>query len=143
MTEAEKILALIEDVDPSDTAKMDEIDWLVDRLCYPCWKVIKGSYGQDRLYKWEDGSHERQAYLFTRSRDALKAIRPKDYGFLQIMHTEDGKAYCQIKAGNDALHSPDYDVRDGEELYLPTEELAELHAIIQAIEWERKNVKSS
>lgn len=66
---------------------------------------------------------------YTRSRDALKKIRPKGWR-LEIGEWTDGwKATLWKKlfwVG---------------ETYLPTEELAELHAIIQAIQHDRANTE--
>lgn len=65
-------------------------------------------------------------------RNALKAIRPEGWGFsIRIMN--DGRAwvegYRHVYGVIDLL-TP---------IAMPNECLAELHAIIQAIEWERNN----
>lgn len=66
--------------------------------------------------------------MYTRSRDALKSIRPEGWGF-SISHLNAVVAYRINDTGGF-----DYALQTQK---LPTEELAELHAIIQAIEWER------
>jgi hypothetical protein len=130
MTPASDVLRLIETVDPVDTAKLDEIDarvwcWLSD-----CdfgggdfdngitFKAIP-QRGAPAFFKslppWEK---------YTRSRDALKAIRPEGF-FPNISRSPKGNYCCS---------SSFYDF---EAPFLPTEEIAELHAIIQAIEYER------
>jgi hypothetical protein len=71
---------------------------------------------------------------YTRSRDALKAIRPEGFIFRShlIMEDDDGDLiYCYaFERRNDFALV-------GRTPTLPTEELAELHAIIQAIEYKR------
>jgi len=85
---------------------------------------------------------QRARYKYTRSRDVLKTIRPEkwipklsrsgrfdrvgeDYRFREwgefdfVLHGEENEDWKQVVAS------------------AKTEELAELHAIIQAIEWER------
>lgn len=126
---AETILKMIEAVDPKDTKAMDKIDWLVDRYVNPDWQEIVGTYGQPRLYKWEDGSHERQAHEYTRSRDALKAIRPDGYALVI------GKIWPDYFTIARIFHVKDPVAFETKEM--KTEELAELHAVIQAIAYER------
>lgn len=133
-----KLLKLIETVDKDDTQKLDEIDARVylykERLDIPVEKLLEVWKGD--LTKW---------VMYTRSRDALKAIRP------------DGWVFNVKQFGLNSYHSNAFKHRDDTlKIYadtpyvttsglkiksLPTEELAELHAIIQAIEWERKNDK--
>lgn len=152
--DAVKILQMIETVDPADTAKMDEIDartqcWLEGhefvQMCsliggqefttgdsdqvgyeYPGARVfMKGTHKDGR--KWNNSIGFR---TYTRSRDALKAIRPARVG-LMIRQSHDGTWDCfihwpsSLNNGNKNIHG------------LPTEELAELYAIIQAIAHER------
>lgn len=147
---------MIEEVDPADTDKLDEIEVRVE--CF-----LRGI----TLVKWPHTIHwpekpDRPAYTrsynnmgtvnhpdmakvvvykrYTRSRDALKAIRP------------DG---CYFRVGNDGegtdpdlfvcemYYAPAYKNRGIKAVALPTEELAELHAIIQAIAYERGQVGAS
>jgi hypothetical protein len=131
MTEAKTILKLIEEVSPDDTAKLDEIDVLVFRYCgdgcYPAIPLPNSPFPR-----------------YTRDRNLLKAIRPEGFKtwalfdgykegakfraemFTPEMHEEAKKYVC------DKPHI----IQTG---WLPTEELAELHAIISAIEYERNN----
>lgn len=117
MTEAQKILKLIETVDPADTEKLDEIDddvfWFLTN--------ITGQTANPMQY--------------TRSRDALKAIRPK--GGLPIIIgdvTGSWKTEFIIPDHDDYI---DNCYQQFASPLLPTEELAELHAILQAVEYER------
>ena len=109
MADAATILKMIETVDPSDADEMDKIDLAVVDYVDGQW-------------------HGRQ---FTRSRDALKEIRPKGWNFA-ILPLSDGTFCCRGSYGDpNRTDGPDSD-------NLRTEELAELHTIIQAIAYERK-----
>lgn len=113
METAQEILKLIEAVDPSDTAKLDEIDARVACLL------------QDHVYGSEAARFLLKAFpQYTRSRDALKAIRPEGWAILIVQF--ENLFVC------DMTHAKHFVGKK-----LPTEELAELHAIIQAIEYER------
>lgn len=112
------ILKLIEVVDPSDTANLDNIDTFVHIL-------INDIAGNEKYIP------PRQ---YTRNRDALKAIRPEGWWF----------ECCKICDGTymAELHDDRYCTDDDEGItvkawYRQNEELAELHAIIQAIAYER------
>ena len=116
--EADIILKMIEEVDPADTDKLDEIDVLVYE------------------YISDIGYRPSTSFPYTRSRDALKAIRPEGWYIKLDIFSVPGKPKwtCEcfnLTEGAGCFLSP----------VLPTEELAELHAIIQAIEWERENDK--
>jgi hypothetical protein len=134
MSAARNILAMITTVDPTDTARLDEIDAHVlayrDRLPAADVVCIDGRWG---LRAHGVGVIEPRRY--TRSRSALKAIRPNGY-VVQIEHHRftDGTdlGYEAAIEGNTHCFGtfPDYGP-------FQTEELAELHAIIQAIEHER------
>jgi hypothetical protein len=128
MRAAQELLKMIETADPSDTAKLDEIDWAVMQFLYPELKlhVVEG------LIYSHDGTHIRREF-YARSRDALKEIRPQGYQWQHL--TYDNGQYstraevCPVTDKSIVLSSP---------RFLPTEELAELHAIIQAIDYERR-----
>lgn len=117
MTDAQTILKMIESVDPSDTAKLDEID--LRTACLVQDKEFGSEYCRLSLRKYPQ---------YSRSRDALKAIRPDGWrlsldqeiqvgdSWLARLKRTDGTFFCAVCA---------------------TEELAELHCIIQAIEKER------
>ena len=134
MTEAETILKLIETVSPDDTAKLDEIDLAVWRYLYA---------GTNNRY----AGHPNGDYAgpqFTRDRSLLKEIRPEANWFQTKLYPEvrvlgvrgsgESKvtettmiAVYECAAISYGLKSP----------RLPTEELAELHAILQSLEYER------
>jgi hypothetical protein len=129
------ILALIETVAPDDTAKLDEIDARVH--CYlgnmTFTDMLPPDFGDSPVYlaKSSETCHVRisGSSKYTRSRDALKAIRPKGWAF-DICDYGHG-AFVELRKLEPSLFE--------NLMPLPTEELAELHAIIQAVEWERTN----
>ena len=132
-----ELLEMIEAVDPSDTAKLDEIDarvWVF--LDKKKRRIIAGKIEQfisDDGYGFEAGWYGVSGSFclkYTRSRDALKAIRPN--GWQWYASANRGMVTFVFHKGlhaNPEAHGAD----------LPTEELAELHAIIQAISYERQN----
>ena len=128
---AETILKMIETVDPSDTDTLTKIDAMVLLYVKPEETPLNYYIGQ----KEQDPEGKAIAHMchfkdrpkFTRSRDALKAIRPKGwFGSIRI--------YTKESVCNFVKHEP-FGVADSP--HLPTEELAELHAIISAIAYER------
>lgn len=131
MTEAETILQLIQSASPDDTAKLREIDWTFFQWLYPGRYVVDNDFriGMDSFLI--NGAVQppyslinlRRVPQYTRSCDALKAIRPEGWTFEIQKVGKDGYT-CRY---GDVIHAP----------YSPTEELAELHAIIQAIAYER------
>lgn len=121
MTEAKKILELIEAVDPQDSEALDEIDKLADTYVHgpqPEPPYIRLAF-----------------YSYCRSRDALKAIRPEGWRF-QVNY-RGGTRLNEIEFYVHARYLNHTDRTVGGHT-LPTEELAELHAIIQAIAYERE-----
>lgn len=119
------ILKMIEEVAPDDTDKLHEIDARV-------WCWIEG-IDPDQIFQGATKDYPAWkepvalAARYTRSRDALKAIRPEGYRTWAVPYAKDfwqGHAYK--REGTSVV------TRE-----LSTEELAELHAIIQAIEYER------
>lgn len=132
MTTAQEILKMIEEVSPNDTAKLDEIDARVW-----CWLNSKTYLGtrivtvEDRMFRYVEHQYE-DGYInspqYTRSRDALKAIRPEGWDFIDVSGGFNHNAWtCQINMGAFTTIK----------CTIPTEELAELHAILQAIDYER------
>ena len=125
MTEVEIILKMIETVSPDDTAKLDKIDKVVWNYLHPNVKID------------EDASIITCAFFgeYTRSRDALKAIRPEGWYFETKYHgfTEPKISSCLCYSEKSSILSTSY---------VATEELAELHAIIQAIEYNRNKSTS-
>lgn len=125
-----ELLKLIETVSPDDTAKLDEIDARVGCL------ITDTEYQEQFKYplcsfERRDGSFA-DSYVFpryTRSRDALKAIRPEGWNIQH--HQYDAGKHHVFGLTDYSVPKQCYSPR------LPTEELAELHAIIQAIAYER------
>ena len=149
MTEAKKILSLIESLTPYTEKEiyrdkldiLDEIDARV--VCY-----VNTTYEQTfvglikRTHRYGDGFEfttdgqlrdHNLTIRYTRSRDALKSIRPEGCWRMHIEVTPNGESVCELEREED----------DGKDFKIisiqATEELTELHAIIQAIEWERNN----
>lgn len=125
MTEAQKILEMIEAVSPDDTVAMDEIDARV-------FEYIKD---KGRIYGYQTEPEYKVLYTgmkpYTRSRDALKAIRPE--GWLILIAQFSTGFNCDLQKQGDMWVEPSPNGRS-----LPTETLAELHAIIQAIDYDRR-----
>lgn len=130
MTDVKTILGMIEAVDPKDTAKLNEIDARVD--CFLAGYEFAGHPDpEEKHYEARTvGGHAGffTPETFTTSRDALKSIRPKGWNVC-------GPYACATALGyNFSLH----EMRAfGKKVIgtgmLKTEELAELHAVIQAI----------
>jgi len=130
--DAVKLLQMIETVDPSDTAKLDEIDARV--WCFLNDRVLRFTEGKRRfrytlqcpLSMPPHRKRLNKEEYYTRSRNALKAIRPPVWSI--VNQAGDRGIYCNI-------------VMDEKASFFcscaKTEELAELHAIIQAIAYER------
>ncbi len=129
----EEILKMIEAVDPSDTAKLDEIDARV--YVYVWGTSTSCEFG---VCHWLIGSGAGDLFAadeFTRSRDALKTIRPAGW-WIETSNSP----YCKIEK------PPERSPWKSTVFYAPqvaTEELAELHAIIQAIAYERQPTTQS
>ena len=124
---AQEILSLIENVDPADTAKLDEIDFRVNHY------IVAHRIGYEKPYcdAWKQARiRNADCPQYTRSRDALKAIRPEGWN-LEIKVWGKSQARCTI------WKRPFCDTGIRFSRWLPTEELAELHCIIKAIEHER------
>lgn len=118
MSDYKKILELIEAVDPSDRAALDEIDAKV---------------------QWYIGITQEPIVLpisYTRSRDALKAIRPEGWEFdvCNVFGCKDGSYEYTVYNGKHSIESPSPPLGRR----FKTEELAELHAIIKAIAHDRE-----
>lgn len=172
MKDYELILNMIEEADPADTEKLDEIDARV--WCYIgeypwsahgrmefisfCEQPIKFIHPDDREYyegsrkgahfkRWirkywwkiEKTPEEAEELelvedwvipsdRFTRSRDILKRKRPPAWSNVTVSIYQ-GSASAYISNG---MIKREID-------NIKTEELAELHAIIQAIAWEREH----
>lgn len=141
MTQAREILKLIEEADPSDTAKLDELDAKV--WCYLNGHKfaavdMEGDFGRGCMIISDDGSIISADFAkgysdvidipkYTRSRDALKQIRPAGW-YLTLMIDYLGKASYRMSKSGIEFHSAPY---------FQEERLAELHANIIAIDHER------
>lgn len=134
MSNAADILEMIKAVDPSDTAKLDEIDarvaWYREPLAGYTLRQINGE-----LRAVKDGQYAMKVRppQYTRSRDALKAIRPEGWQFVIDLREGNASVCFAIDCDHQKL---------GEWFTATTEELAELHAIIQAIDYERQHDKN-
>lgn len=151
---AEDILKMIEVVDPNDTYLLDEIDARIW-----CWinnarfkRMLSNKYPTlqpNKFSFYKNGTLDTKLivyeYKYTRSRDVLKSMRPNDWKFTVDHRIGNGKdrfkewRFC----GHAWKHIGEYDKFGTiyyytDKNFLPTEELAELHAIIQAIELDRK-----
>lgn len=131
---AADILKMIEEVSPDDTAKLDKIDQEV-------WFYIEKPKGEKYMRNKIMWSPPPPKY--TRSRDSLKAIRPEGWLVKSYQYHTGGfsfelNKYIPTPEGVHRLHHTS-------KMFVcqtaPTEELAELHAIIQAIEYERNAKK--
>lgn len=160
---AQQILKMIEEVSPDDVAGLDEIDARVwcylggeswgavepvkfisfgdycfdSELLYPTKSVLtfsfKGKYPHETEYR-DVIERTTLTKRYTRSRDALKAIRPDCHVF-----------YLTKIGDNWTCDIPKIETTDEQGQYCfaigfgKSEYLAELHAIIQAIDYERNN----
>lgn len=131
MKDHELILKLIEEVDPADTARLDDIDekvrFFIDGFKRPHPEIIGESAYIIHTYGWDE---------YTRSRDALKAIRPKGWEIqIQSFGKKSDCWSCYITKKTDTFTTEKH-LQSHLDAH-QTEELAELHAIIQAIAYER------
>ncbi|MCG8345376.1 MAG: hypothetical protein MI685_09510 [Chlorobiales bacterium] len=138
-----KILEMIEDVDPDDEKTVDEINARV-------WAFFNLSKGNPRVsfnggsihYRYdhwdEDAStalvHKFEYSDYARSRDALKSIRPEGWELGLVPWTDNGRDLHSYTATLTHLEREPFFTAPAK-----TEELAELHAIIQAYIWEIEN----
>lgn len=128
---AQEILKSLENIDLNSRQSLEDFsykfyDWLWDSV--PDWQLIS----QQRILivpvEYRDLTHS-DALVFLFSRDALKSIRPGEWQFEHI-NCEDRGVYVAW------LYSEQFEKGIGDK-GCATEELAELHAIIQAIEYQR------
>lgn len=148
------ILKLIEEVDPSDKDKLNEIDarvwcWLHSHIFHRVdyAGLIKSCFYTRKNEIEENWYHMGYIRGYSRSRDALKKIRPEDWFPMALWMIDlgvTGEIYqCTIikyilKSGIKGQDGCEYTTKEiTSQIYCRTEELAELHAIIQAIAYER------
>lgn len=131
MTQAKELLALIESVEPSDTAKLDEIDANTEAFLLGTGACFRDGY----WWTYTDRSDNPDFYCpkqYTRSRDALKAIRPKGWSIDLTVTSCALDSMFEMNQMDDDGNPTHMVYFEGE-----SEELAELHCIIQAIDFER------
>ncbi len=139
MTEAAKILQMIESVSIDDTDMLDEIDELT--VSYLGGKVEERFYGDSLVVREETfgfGFYQ-PVRKYTRSRDAIKSIRPDGWTFQLYTASKSGEPYKykDLRYQCNFNFWDGYIYKNGNSEELITEELAELHAVIQAIDFER------
>lgn len=131
VSDAQTILKMIESVDPKDTDTLDEIDCRFDAFLR-----LVDFIGHDYGCYYKSNIREKRICLrqYTRSRNALKAVRDAElegwWFNISIEHT--GRASCEA-----VLIVPITEEYSIPKKLLPTECLAEAHAIVQGIEWKR------
>ena len=138
---AADILKLIEEVDPSDAAKLDEIDARVDawmngldfvRIHPACRSYdVKSQFGLDII------CYRVEPMYFTRSLDAIVGIAPEGWQFTNTIYSRPGAADTRELHEFLALKSDTDPVQWVRSPRLLTEPLARLHAAIQSLEYER------
>lgn len=134
MIDHEIILKMIEEVSPDDTKTLDDID--IRTFLF----LTKHLAPHPKFWDEDDNKNvecikklEMKVPKYTRSRDALKSIRPE--GWTWVANTQDEGCHFNYYSPNPNHMRRLSRVMPSE--YFPTEELAELHAIIQAIAYER------
>jgi hypothetical protein len=151
VSDAKTILKMIETVDPADAAKLFEICGRV--FCYlhkkPFHSVQRGY--PSGIAVWDKKPSWKAAWqplkngipLYAMSRDALKSIRP--VGWIpklsragKFSPVGDDYKFCEWTDFEFLLHGEDYYNWKQVVGAAKSEELAELHAIIQAIKHERR-----
>jgi hypothetical protein len=138
MTQADEILRMIETVDQSDKENLDEIDARV--FCFLLDREFSCIEGNGRWVRFTDGHKTFNASVsYTRSRDAIKAIRPEGWFSGAEPNFEDQGMYCGLYFQGHAQNDSKLIAHATQFKMMATEELAELHAVIQAIEYERGN----
>jgi hypothetical protein len=140
MTEAAKILKLIENVDPEDTDTLDEIDCLVtefiDQRKIEFEKAER--YSQRMVgfveidYDFGDKPIRVEVLPHTRSRDALPEW-PDDLKIQEQVTILDDKALCDA-----AIDTGSVLLTPWKPIWCAKECLARLHTRIQVIEYKRK-----
>jgi hypothetical protein len=131
--QGKELLKLIEEVNVNDFRTLDFIDVKFDCLLENNEiEVVDGEMTIDGNFVFQEDFPQ-----YTRSRDALKAIRPEGWAFTVSMN-ENGDSLAQAFKGCNRNAPADVELRSPLENRL-TEELAELHAIIQALIWEAEN----
>lgn len=136
MTEVKRLLVLIESVDPSDTAAMDEIDARVHALCTN--KTYKNHKRQDDALINEqnylelnrEGAFYTRCKEYSRSKEAQECATPVGWGGFILGDCSEfyGNLFTCDERERVSFESP----------CLPSLLLAGLYVVIQAIQYERK-----
>lgn len=141
---AKDILVLIASVDPADTDRMDEID--ARTHCFVYGKDYKGF--KPKYSGWSAAEYivndnvSLPVRAYTRSRDALESIRPPSYQQMEMWAGCAWHVSGQIKSmAHIFFRKKSGALVDFTSLALPTEHLAELHALIQGIDDERQRAR--
>lgn len=131
---AQEILKMIETVSPDDTARLDEIDARVTAFKNGLTFLGATVHGPDEDPYYVCAEHHNPLPVhgrYTRSRDALKAIRPEGWSISIQSFAEFSRCSITFEM-RPHVADCNYVCETA-----PNEELAELHAIIQVIEYER------
>lgn len=139
---SEKLLKMIETVNPEDSAAIEEIE--ARYICFKMRDVYEGithdtSTDETPMAKGKNGS----SYYFdnyTASRDVLKRERPEGWWFTgQYFYNgnPDPDFTIEWRGCFAGRLKEDNSFSEIHSKFLPTEELAEFHAIIQVITYER------
>ena len=134
MSDHKKLLEMIENVKADDTAALRGVD--ARFVCFLEQKhFMNVTKGGRVIFNEKHGTPIEYGYntqKYSTSRDALKAVRPDGWGV--GIHCND-KYHTTLMANCYKIGEKGHNIQRSPEL--PTEELAELHAIIQAIAYER------
>lgn len=143
MTPAQEILRMIEGVAVDDTDSLNEINAHVhiyvgkdaSLMARYEWNIEKCL----SLYR----QYPQLVSDYCGSRDALKAIRPDGWWPASYERDRVCVGSCPTRIGYENQKNPGFENRIHSPRFLPTEELAELHAIIQAIQHDRDNAATN
>lgn len=141
MITAYEILVMIEQVDVADDLQLDKIDALVNFYA-ACIPSVRETVNVERFIAARIRLQDNPKY--TRSRDALKAIRPEGWYInleprFMCGRFDNGMgffAFAIKQTGGEVIQEATFAQLGG--VLLKTEELAELAAIIRAIAYERE-----
>lgn len=136
--EAQKILDMIENVDPSDTDTLDEIDARV--WCFINQKEINGISGRYVRHHAHNNKETKELHTivsteYTRSRDASMSIKTNNGVYLWVSKAAGNSPY---------FYRPEHKlwgtfvITHWTRPLIPTENLAYLHGKIQTLIYEEK-----
>lgn len=136
MTEAKKILELIENIRPDHHGDITSFvpiikEWVIKNIDLEIYQRALDNFWGAIPLRFRNCAPDWDFLVFLFSRDALKAMRPEGWHIFIYHFTIGFKAEL---SRDRASMKP---ILTKQIKHLPTEELAELHAIIQAREYER------